>query len=139
MSRRSDARKIALQMLYLIDQHPEQDPHWIKEHIDSELSNPQHADFAWQLFTSVREHQESIDEQIVNAAKNWKLHRMAVTDRNLLRLGVCEIQLLKSPAAVVLNECIELAKEFGSEKSPAFINGLLDKLSATTTESPQES
>lgn len=132
MNRRSDARKIALQMLYLVDQNNEQDLHWIRKKIEDDLENEQLSDFAWDLFSSVREHQSSIDEQIVNVAKNWKLHRMAITDRNLLRLGVCEIQFIKSPIPVVLNECIELAKEFGTENSASFVNGLLDKLSTST-------
>lgn len=131
MNRRSDARKIALQMLYLVDQNNEQDLHWIRKKIEDDLENEQLSDFAWALFSSVREHQSSIDEQIVSVAKNWKLHRMAITDRNLLRLGVCEIQFLKSPIPVVLNECIELAKEFGTENSASFVNGLLDKIAAS--------
>ncbi|MCL4104725.1 UNVERIFIED_CONTAM: hypothetical protein GTU68_034164 [Idotea baltica] len=116
-------------MLYLVDQHSDQDLHWIRKNIEDELENEQLADFAWALFSSVREHQSNIDEQITSVAKNWKLHRMAITDRNLLRMGVCEIQYLKSPIPVVLNECIELAKEFGTENSASFVNGLLDKLS----------
>lgn len=130
MNRRSDARKVALQMLYLVDQNSEQDLTWIRTKIEQDLDNPPLADFAWNLFSSVRENQSSIDEQIIGVAKNWKLHRMAITDRNLLRLGVCEIQHLKSPVPVVLNECIELAKEFGTENSASFVNGLLDKISS---------
>lgn len=116
-------------MLYLVDQNGDQDLHWIKTKIEDDLNNEQLADFAWSLFSSVRENQAMIDEQIIGVAKNWKLHRMAITDRNLLRLGVCEIQHLKSPIPVVLNECIELAKEFGTENSASFVNGLLDKIS----------
>ncbi|MEP3479398.1 MAG: transcription antitermination factor NusB [Fuerstiella sp.] len=130
MNRRSDARRVALQMLYLVDQNSEQDPHWIRQKIEDDLNNEQLSEFAWSLFSAVRENQSEIDELIVGVAKNWKLHRMAITDRNLLRLGVCEIQHLKSPIPVVLNECIELAKEFGTENSASFVNGLLDKISS---------
>lgn len=122
-------------MLYLVDQNGDQDLHWIRTKIEHDLDNEQLSDFAWNLFSSVREHQSTIDEQIISVAKNWKLHRMAITDRNLLRLGVCEIQYLKSPAPVVLNECIELAKEFGTENSGSFVNGLLDKISSALDKS----
>lgn len=122
-------------MLYLVDQNSEQDPHWIRKKIEDDLNNEQLSEFAWNLFSSVRENQTEIDELIVGVAKNWKLHRMAITDRNLLRLGVCEIQHLKSPIPVVLNECIELAKEFGTENSASFVNGLLDKISSVVDKS----
>lgn len=131
MNRRSDARKVALQMLYLVDQNSEQDPDWIRKKIEDDLNNEQLSEFAWNLFSTVRDNQTEIDKLIVDVAQNWKLHRMAITDRNLLRLGVCEIQHIKSPIPVVLNECIELAKEFGTENSASFVNGLLDKISST--------
>lgn len=118
-------------MLYLVDQNSEQDPDWIRKKIEDDLNNEQLSEFAWNLFSTVRDNQTEIDKLIVDVAQNWKLHRMAITDRNLLRLGVCEIQHIKSPIPVVLNECIELAKEFGTENSASFVNGLLDKISST--------
>lgn len=75
------------------------------------------------------ERRATIDELIVGAAANWKLERMNVVDRNILRLGVFEMQFCdKTPPAVAINEAIELAKEYGDRESPAFINGILDKL-----------
>ena len=84
--------------------------------------------FGWSLFAGIREQQTDLDEQISAAASNWKIERMAPTDRNVLRLGVFEMQKIGTPAPVVINECIELAREFGSENSPGFVNGVLDKL-----------
>jgi len=129
MPRRSDARKCVLQMLYLIDQNSDADVHRIRSSVEEELSNDALIDFAWALFTGVREHRTEIDDRITAVADHWRLDRMAPTDRNILRMGLFEMEFVKTPAAVVLNECIELAKEFGGENSASFVNGLLDKLS----------
>ncbi|APZ91028.1 transcription antitermination factor NusB [Fuerstiella marisgermanici] len=135
MPRRSDARRQALQMLYLVDQNPDADTHWIRTSLQEELKTEQLVDLAWSLFTGVREYCSQIDQQIVDVAANWRIERMAPTDRNVIRLGVFEIQYFGTPAAVVLNECIELAREYGTENSPSFVNGVLDKLTASESSS----
>lgn len=84
--------------------------------------------FAWSLFTGIRENQEAIDERITAVASNWRVDRMAPTDRNVIRMGIFEIEQLETPAAVVINESVELAKEFGTGNSSSFVNGILDKL-----------
>ncbi len=122
-------------MLYLVDQNPDADMHWIRGSLERDLNNEQLFDLAWSLLTGVREYRSQIDQQIVNVAANWRIERMAPTDRNVIRLGVYEIQYFGTPAAVVLNECIELAREFGTEHSPAFVNGILDKLTSSETTS----
>lgn len=129
MPRRSDARKHTLQMLYLVDQNPDTDIHWVRESVANELEEDQLIDFAWALFTGVREKQDQLDEQITDVAANWRVERMAPTDRNVIRMGLYEMEFIGTPAAVVLNESIELAREFGAENSPSFVNGILDKLS----------
>jgi N utilization substance protein B len=128
MARRSDARKVALQMLYLIDQNPDADVHRIQRDLAAELKTDELIDFGWSLFRGVRDLQEKLDEMITSVAENWRIDRMAPTDRNILRLAIYEMHHLETPAAVALNEAIELAKEFGSENSASFVNGLLDKL-----------
>jgi transcription antitermination protein NusB len=68
-----------------------------------------------------------IDKLISRCAKNWRLERIAITDRNLLRIGVYEMVYCDDvPAQVAINEAVEIAKRYGSEDSPAFINGILD-------------
>lgn len=70
-----------------------------------------------------------LDRQISSRAENWRIERMPVVDRNILRLGVYQLlRELDVPGAVVIDEAIELAKKFGSERSSAFVNGLLDAL-----------
>ena len=77
-----------------------------------------------------------IDDQIVTVADNWRIDRMAPADRDVIRMACYEMQFIGTPKAVVLNEAVELAKEFGSEHSPSFVNGILDRIAAdVTTES----
>lgn len=116
-------------MLYLIDQNPDADIHWIRDNLQQQFDDQDTLlDFAWALFIGVREHQSDIDQQIGDVASNWRLERMAPTDRNVLRMGCFELHSIGTPVAVVLNESIELAREFGSDASASFVNGILDKL-----------
>jgi len=74
----------------------------------------------------------SVDEQIVKASANWRLERMTRVDRNVLRLGAWELAHRPDvPRAVILDEAIELAKEYGTEDSSAFVNGVLNKIAET--------
>lgn len=121
-------------MLFLIDQNPDAEMRRIRSTIESELKDPSMADFAWKLFSGVYNVRDSLDAQIRATATNWRLERMATTDRNVLRLGLFEMQHFGTPGAVVLNESIELAREFGTEHSAGFVNGILDKLMPGRTE-----
>jgi N utilization substance protein B len=78
----------------------------------------------------VWEHRKEIDGLIRQAAENWRLERMALVDRNILRLGAYEICHSDDvPYVVAINEAVDLGKRYGSEESGAFINGILDKIS----------
>lgn len=84
-------------------------------------------DYARKLVQGSLEHAESIDELIRRHAENWRLERMPVIDRNILRLALYEmLHEEKVPKVVIVDEAIELAKKFGSENSSRFVNGLLD-------------
>lgn len=86
-------------------------------------------EYAKTLVRGAREHQDKIDALIQQQADNWRLERMPAVDRNILRLAVYEMLYETDvPKLVVVDEAIELAKEFGSEQSSRFINGLLDGL-----------
>ena len=77
----------------------------------------------------VWEHRAEIDGLIREAAENWRLERMALVDRNILRLGAYEIRHGKEiPFAVAINEAVDLAKRFGAEESGGFVNGILDRI-----------
>lgn len=86
-------------------------------------------EYARRLVRGTLEHRQRIDELIAEQADNWRLERMPVVDRNVLRLAVYELLFeLDIPKLVVVDEAIELAKRFGSENSSRFVNGLLDGL-----------
>jgi N utilization substance protein B len=84
--------------------------------------------FAKELVIRVSENQSSLDEAIAGHARNWRVSRMAAVDRNVLRLGAFELIHTETPIGVVLDEAVELARRFGSDTSPAFVNGILDAL-----------
>lgn len=85
--------------------------------------------FAEPLIRGVLEHQNELDEQIKKYAKNWDLHRMAVVDRNILRLAIYEMLHRDDiPPIVSINEAVDIAKRFSTEDSGKFVNGILDKI-----------
>jgi N utilization substance protein B len=85
--------------------------------------------FAEELTTGVLDHRAELDNRIEQASKNWTLGRMSKVDLNILRLAVYELSFRTDiPTNVTINEAIEVAKKFGSEESPAFINGILDEI-----------
>jgi len=125
---RRKSRHSALALLYQSDMGV----HDFNAHMDHYFSQnrlPQKAkDYAEQLVTGVLENLEGLDEAITKVSAHWRLDRMNVIDRNILRLAAFEI-LYKSdiPRKVSINEAIEIAKTFGTEDSGAFINGILDR------------
>ncbi len=85
--------------------------------------------YARELFMGAHARRAAIDERIAAQAENWRLERMAMVDRNILRLAVYELEHQRDiPAAVILDEAIELAKRFGAEDSSKFVNGILDAM-----------
>jgi N utilization substance protein B len=88
--------------------------------------------FANRLVNGTMEHRQELDATITRSADNWELHRMAVIDRNILRLGTYELVFeAEVPAKVVINEAVELAKKYGDVESGKFVNGILDKIHKT--------
>lgn len=89
--------------------------------------------FSRQLVMGVWEQKEKLDELISNASKHWRLQRMSVVDRNVLRIAVYEVLFLKDiPPKVSIDEAVELGKKFGTDESGAFINGILDSVYHST-------
>lgn len=128
MARRRQAREAALQLLYQRDLNPDTSQYVAKESLDELLPKQELREFAWQLYVGTLEQQAEIDEKILAVAENWSLSRMAPTDRNVIRMGYYEVTAMGTPVPVVLDECIELARDFGNADSSSFVNGLLDKL-----------
>jgi N utilization substance protein B len=83
---------------------------------------------AWELVSAVCGHAALLDERIAARALNWRVSRMAAVDRNILRLATYELGHTTVPKAVVIDQAVELARRYGSDTSPAFVNGILDAL-----------
>jgi N utilization substance protein B len=132
MTRRSRAREVALQLLFQYDLNPAIDRTVVETFAAGRLHESAPAAFCLSLYDGVVTHLEAIDSRLAAAAENWRVPRMATVDRNALRLGAYELLYTpETPAAVVLNEAIELARRYGSQDSPGFVNGVLDALRAT--------
>jgi N utilization substance protein B len=140
MTRRSRAREVALQLLFQRDANPDVARAVIAGFARDRLGNPEAEAFCLGLYDGVVRHLAAIDAQLTAASENWKLHRMAASDRNVLRLGTYEIAYAPeaTPGPVALDEAIELARRYGSKDSPAFVNGVLDKVFRVHTEQKQE-
>ena len=94
-------------------------------------------EFARKLVVAAQERQVAIDELISSSSKNWRLERMSRVDRNILRLGTCELMAFPQvPVRVAINEAVELAKRFGTTDSPAFVNGILDRIAVASGRNP---
>jgi len=84
--------------------------------------------FAEELVSGVSAHREEIDARLAGVSQRWRLDRMAAVDRNVLRLGAYEVLFGGTPAAIAIDEAVELARRFGGFASPGFVNGVLDAL-----------
>lgn len=129
-TRRSRAREVALQLLFQRDVNPTVKRDAIVRFAQDRLSNPDAEAFCLKLYDGVVSSLKEIDARITASSENWKLHRMAASDRNVLRLGAYEIAFAPepTPGPVALDEAIELARRYGSADSPSFVNGVLDKV-----------
>ena len=129
MSSRRRAREIVLQLLYEADMNNARDEIAAQRFIKSRLQGRKAlTEFATSLLAGTLNHQKEIDEHLQRLAQRWSLSRMAVADRNALRLGAYEILFGETPGRVAVNEAIVLAKRYGNKDSPRFVNGILDRL-----------
>ena len=130
MRKRSVARECALKVLYQIEMTGRTPENAVASLWESEPENPQDVrDFAAQLVVGIYANLADIDLKLGEYATNWQLNRMAVIDRNVLRLGLYELKYSSDvPPKVAINEAVELAKKYGDHDSSKFVNGILDKV-----------
>lgn len=127
MGARRKARELALQMLFQADMSGNQPDMIIDTFEELQKSKPNTREFATKIFRGTVENMEKIDDMIQNQAENWRLSRMAAVDRNIIRMSVYEfLHESDTPKLVVIDEAIEIAKKYGTQKSSQFINGILD-------------
>lgn len=136
---RAQSRQAALQVLYSIDVGqggPEAMlPDTVDRALDVIAANFELPDAAREyariLAQGVARHREEIDRLVAGHATNWRIERMAAVDRNVLRLAVYEMGWEDLPASVAIDQAVELARRFGADPSPAFVNGVLDAVAHT--------
>lgn len=141
MASRRRAREFVLQALYRADlsEAPLAESLaqvWAELVDDAALGGPAEADeihFAERLVRQVEQRQAEVDALIDRCSSNWRLVRMPVVDRNILRLSATELMAFPDiPASVTINEAVELAKKYGDKDSRAFVNGILDRVAFET-------
>ena len=128
MRKRRKSREFALQVLFQLN-ITKQDP--IKAFAQSKenFSKEESDEFAEQIVLGVQEHLQEIDRLIEKYSENWRLDRMSLIDRNILRMAIFELLYCEEiPPKVTLNEAIDLGKLFGTDDSGSFINGILDRI-----------
>ena len=126
-----DIRRLAFQALFQLDARTgsAHDAAAVRESLDqSEGFTPKDLDEAFRLAVDAYAARHHADREMVQLAPTWPAHRQAAVDRAILRLAHYEITSGRTPPKAAVNEAVELAKSFSTEKSPSFINGLLDKV-----------
>jgi N utilization substance protein B len=131
MPARRRSRQRALQILYLWDARRQSVAEATAAYFDimySERSEaePPRDEFLYKLVSGAVEHVEDLDRRITQHAEHWRIERMPSVDRNILRLAVYEMMHSDTPAAVVIDEALELARRYSNEESVQFVNGVLD-------------
>ena len=131
MKVRRRARILALQALYEIDSTHHPVGTVLDQRLTEDPLTEEGQAFARELLTGVIQHQVELDELIQHYAPEWPVDQMAVIDRNVLRIAIYEFFIGKlTPTKVAINEAVELAKLFGSDSAPRFVNGVLGALAA---------
>lgn len=137
MMRRSRAREVALQLLVQYDFNPKVSREVISQFVRDRLRDVEAERFCLKLYDGVLAKRTEIDSKLTEVAENWRLPRMAAVDRNVLRLGAHELMHTPDvPPSAAINESIELARRFGTKESPAFVNGVLDRVAKPAPPEP---
>ncbi|MFN3393407.1 MAG: transcription antitermination factor NusB [Candidatus Thermochlorobacter sp.] len=128
MINRRQVREVVMQVLYAHDIRKDNIEKVAEGIIPEEiLAQEKSREFARKLLTEVSTHQKMIDEYITKHAENWELERMALIDKNLMRMAIAEFLFMDDvPPKVTINEAIEISKKYSTDKSGKFINGILD-------------
>ena len=129
MGKRRTARELALKFLYQTEFNSNSPDSELNSFCDRANVSEEVQNFTQTLIKNILFHKKEVDELLEKISANWVPDRMAVIDKNILRLGICELLFdPTTPPKVVINEAVEIAKKFGTEESPDFINGILDKV-----------
>jgi N utilization substance protein B len=133
VGKRRKSRECALQLLFELEFNSADRENLIRQYWDQHGATPEIREYGTWLVERVFEHREEIDGLIQAASEHWRLARMPVVDRNVLRVAVCE--LLHEPSlvpAIVIDEAIEIAKKYSGNEAAVFVNGVLDAVRKNT-------
>jgi N utilization substance protein B len=129
LRKRRKSREFALQVLYQLDITKQDVVKTLAQFQDHFSGNDERDNFMERLVMGVLDHRQEIDQLVEKYSENWRLDRMNMIDRAILRMATFELLYCKEiPPKVTLNEAIELGKRFGSKDSGSFINGILDRI-----------
>ena len=128
MSTQRDTRRAALQSLYQFDCNGADDAELIFESLEGGSGDEASRRQGFKLAQRIWDRHAEADADVAALTPEWPTHRQPVIDRNILRMAWFEIHHDETPPKVAINEAVELAREFSTEQSPLFINGVLDKL-----------
>ena len=129
MGKRRAARELALKFLYQKEFNSNSPDSQLNSFCERANVSEETQDFTQTLIKNIFIHKKEVDGLLKKISANWVPDRMAMIDKNILRLGICELLFdPTTPPKVVINEAVEIAKKFGTEESPDFINGILDKV-----------
>lgn len=123
-----DVRRCALQALYQLDASNGETPEVIRESLEDSPGGERAHQAGFELAQAAWATRTDADAAVAALAPDWPTYRQPVIDRNILRLAYYEMHAGVTPPKVAINEAVELAKEYSTEKSPLFINGVLDKI-----------
>jgi transcription antitermination protein NusB len=137
MSSRSRSRQRALQILFLWDARRQPVDDALDAYYDTLVSeeHPGRDPFVSELVHGTIQHLGEVDDRITRHAEHWRMERMPAVDRNILRLAVYEMTHEKTPAPVVIDEALELARKFSNQEAVQFVNGVLDAVHREITSS----
>lgn len=137
MGNRRKSRELTLQALYQAEVSGTEPLAQFALFCENFQVSPKVIPQAQELLEGISAHAAEIDAIISRYAKNWRVGRMSIIDRNLIRLGVYEVLFRDDvPATVAINEAIEIAKRYSTDDAPAFINGILDAISNGQSQQP---
>jgi len=137
LGRRRKSREFALQVLYQLDITRQNAIKTIAQFQDHFAQREEKDGFAERISRGVLEYGQEIDRLIEHYSENWRLDRMSIIDRNILRIATFELLYCEDiPPKVTLNEAIDLGKKYGSEDSGSFINGILDRIQNEVIQKP---
>ncbi|MFA5628851.1 MAG: transcription antitermination factor NusB [Dehalococcoidales bacterium] len=130
---RRKSRAVALQVLYEVDLVGHKSEEVIQHALAAEVLNEENMEFVREMVSGVLDNKGQIDDNIKKFAPMWPIAQISVIDRNILRIAIFELLFDKdTPVKVAINEAVELAKNFGGDNSPRFINGVLSSVSGQT-------